>query len=279
MPENQDRAPDRPENRPNDSPSDRPMSEYLHQIPVEQVIAKKRWVRDDWIVFAMDALEQEGLAALRIEELARRAQRTTGSFYAHFKSRDELLEAVLEAWIAFKLEQAMRLASQMFHAGDFTLGGFLSMFRKNKFQLVRMNLEMAVRDWAHYDERARATVMRLDSLRMNNATAMLRSEFPEAAHPQVFSLLFLWILYGSSVVVIDPSEQALLDSQDLAAEAFVQMYRSTAGAFNVPKGPRWKSKFTPRPVTALPGPQVPPATPVPAKTTPRPKSARKRSPP
>ena len=273
MSENQDRAADRPD--------DRPMSEYLHQIPVKQVIAKKRWGRDDWIVFALDALEQEGLATLRIEELARRAKRTTGSFYAHFKSRDELLEAVLEAWIDFKLEQAMRLPSQMFHAGDFTVGGFLSQFRNNKFRLVRMNLEMAVRDWAHYDERARATVMRIDSLRLNNATAMLRSEFPDAAHPQVFSLLFLWILYGSSVLVIDPKEQALLDSQDLAAEAFILMYRSTAGKFKVPKGPRWKSKFIPRPVTALPDPQAPPATPLAAtplsaKTTPRPKSARKR---
>lgn len=229
---------------------ERPLSEYLHQIPVEQVLAKKRWRRDDWIVFALDALEHDGLAAVKIEELARRAARTTGSFYAHFKSRDELLEAMLDTWIEFKLEPSMRLDSELFHTGNFTVEHLLGRFRKG-FQLPRIKLEIAIRDWALKDERARQRVMRLDSQRLNNSTAMLRAEFPNAAHPQVFSLLFLWILYGRNLVFIDPKQKELLDSIDLAADAFVQMYQSTAGTFKVPNGPRWKATFKPRPRSSL----------------------------
>jgi AcrR family transcriptional regulator len=235
-----------------ENPTERPMSEYLHQIPVAQVVAKKRWTRDDWIVFGLDVLEKDGLAAVRIEELARRGQRTPGSFYAHFKTRDELLEAMLDAWVEFKVENSMRIDSQLFHTGKFALESLVARLIGGGFQVARNYLELAIRDWALRDERARQAVMRVDSTRLTNSTAMLRAEFPGAAHPQVFPLLFVWMLCGRNLVFIDPKNKALLDSIDLAANAFIQMVQSTAGKFKVPGGPTWEPSFTPRPDAAKP---------------------------
>jgi AcrR family transcriptional regulator len=225
-----------------------PHRTYLHEVPVAQVLARRRWVRDDWIVFALDALEQEGVGALRIEVLARRAGRTPGSFYAHFKSRDELLEAVIEAWNEYKLAASMTLDSRLLREGRFTLAGIFGHFReKGGREPTRPDLEIAMREWARHDERAHAAVLRNDMQRLNNTTAMVIAEFPDAPHPQVFALMFLWLLRGRSITFVDPQQKALTDTLDLTAEAFVRMYRATANGFKVPRAPRWTGKFKPWP--------------------------------
>ncbi len=54
--------------------------------------------RDDWIHAARLALLRGGVEAVRVEKLARGLGVTKGSFYWHFKDRDELLELLLGEW-------------------------------------------------------------------------------------------------------------------------------------------------------------------------------------
>ncbi len=54
--------------------------------------------RDDWERAGLQAVEQGGVDALAVVPLAAALHVTRGSFYWHFKSRDELLEAVLRRW-------------------------------------------------------------------------------------------------------------------------------------------------------------------------------------
>jgi AcrR family transcriptional regulator len=63
---------------------------------VEQ--AKRRLSRDDWVGAALEAIAQRGLAGVAVEPLAARLGVTKGSFYAHFSSRDELIDAALVRW-------------------------------------------------------------------------------------------------------------------------------------------------------------------------------------
>ena len=219
---------------------------FLHQIPVSEVLAKKRWSREDWIVYALDAMEHGGLGAVTIEELARRSKRTKGSFYAHFDSRDELLQAMLAAWIEFKTATTVRFDSDLFHNGEFSIEELVRRIRGGR-QTPRVNLDIAMREWARMDERARATVMQHDMRRLNNATAMLLAEFPHAQHPQAFVMLLLWIVTGRHLVFVDPRQKELAESWDLAMEAFVRMYKESAGRFKVPGAPTWKGRFTPLP--------------------------------
>jgi AcrR family transcriptional regulator len=54
--------------------------------------------RERWADAALDALERGGLAAVAVEPLARALGVTKGSFYWHFKSRQELLAATVARW-------------------------------------------------------------------------------------------------------------------------------------------------------------------------------------
>jgi AcrR family transcriptional regulator len=53
---------------------------------------------EDWLRAARLALRRGGPDAVRVERLARDLGVTKGSFYWHFKDRDELLEALLQEW-------------------------------------------------------------------------------------------------------------------------------------------------------------------------------------
>ncbi|MDL4822001.1 TetR/AcrR family transcriptional regulator [Actinomadura opuntiae] len=52
----------------------------------------------DWARAALKAIANGGLAAVAVEPLARTLGVTKGSFYAHYRNRDELITAALEEW-------------------------------------------------------------------------------------------------------------------------------------------------------------------------------------
>jgi AcrR family transcriptional regulator len=54
--------------------------------------------RADWLDAALDTLHEVGIEGVRVEKLARALDVTKGSFYHHFKNRDELLTAMVDRW-------------------------------------------------------------------------------------------------------------------------------------------------------------------------------------
>jgi AcrR family transcriptional regulator len=52
----------------------------------------------DWAQAALRAIADGGLAAVGVEPLARTLGVTKGSFYAHYRNRDELIAAALAEW-------------------------------------------------------------------------------------------------------------------------------------------------------------------------------------
>jgi AcrR family transcriptional regulator len=59
---------------------------------------RRRLGRADWAKAALHAIRDGGVGAVVVEGLAERLGATKGSFYWHFRDRDELLEAALERW-------------------------------------------------------------------------------------------------------------------------------------------------------------------------------------
>ncbi|KAB2367176.1 TetR/AcrR family transcriptional regulator [Actinomadura montaniterrae] len=53
----------------------------------------------DWARVALKAIADGGLAAVAVEPLARTLGVTKGSFYAHYRNRDELIAAALAEWV------------------------------------------------------------------------------------------------------------------------------------------------------------------------------------
>lgn len=68
---------------------------------------KPRLSAADWEQGALDLIAEHGVGAVAVEGLARRLGVTKGSFYWHFESRDQLLEAALRRWEQTDVEEMM----------------------------------------------------------------------------------------------------------------------------------------------------------------------------
>ncbi|MBF6357703.1 TetR/AcrR family transcriptional regulator [Nocardia higoensis] len=72
----------------------------------------------DWIDAALGALERDGVPAVAVEPLAAGLGVTKGSFYSHFRDRDELLRAALGAWRDDEAARVEQLADTALTARD-----------------------------------------------------------------------------------------------------------------------------------------------------------------
>jgi AcrR family transcriptional regulator len=57
-----------------------------------------RLSKDDWVRAALFAIAEGGAAAVAVEPLAARLGATKGSFYWHFRNREQLITEALEFW-------------------------------------------------------------------------------------------------------------------------------------------------------------------------------------
>ncbi len=70
----------------------------VNQKKTKEPARAARLSREDWIEGAVAMLAEGGVKAVEINVLAERMRVTKGSFYWHFGSREELLDAVVETW-------------------------------------------------------------------------------------------------------------------------------------------------------------------------------------
>ena len=56
-------------------------------------LTKEDWVNAGWLL-----MTSKGVEGVKVEVLARQLEVSKGSFYWHFKNRNELLEAILQRW-------------------------------------------------------------------------------------------------------------------------------------------------------------------------------------
>ncbi len=121
----------------------------------------RRLHREDWLRHALETLHRRGVTGLRVEPLARTLGVTTGSFYWHFKDRNELLQRVLEHWT-----ESMTAA----------VGRRMGSSEEPAVQLRRLLVEItreernryetAMRNWAAFDSDAKKAVRKVDECRL-----------------------------------------------------------------------------------------------------------------
>ena len=63
------------------------------------VTESTRLSAQDWARAALKAIAAGGVVAVAVEPLARTLGVTKGSFYAHYRNRDELIAAALVEWV------------------------------------------------------------------------------------------------------------------------------------------------------------------------------------
>jgi AcrR family transcriptional regulator len=120
--------------------------------------------REAWISAAIGALSSNGVEGVRVELLARKLGITKGSFYHHFRDRDELHAAMLEHWrrhmVIEVMEDLERIADPR--------ARFHRMMRLTlDDSRADLEVELAVRLWARRDARVQAALEEVDALRID----------------------------------------------------------------------------------------------------------------
>jgi AcrR family transcriptional regulator len=102
---------------------------------------------NDWIRAALARLSQDGVDAVRVEVLARNLGVSKGSFYWHFRDRQDLLDQTLAHW------EQRELALLDPDAGSASAANRWARIVQAAADPSRIQLEASVRSWARRDER------------------------------------------------------------------------------------------------------------------------------
>lgn len=123
-------------------------------------------LREDWITAATEVLVDRGIDAVRVDVLARELAVTRGSFYWHFKEREELLQAVLQAWRDAATEQVIHRFEGRSTDPQALIAELISLPFRGRAAQRAARIELAIRAWARRDALARAAVDEVDERRI-----------------------------------------------------------------------------------------------------------------
>lgn len=173
--------------------------------------------RDAWIAAATEILADEGVAGLRVEVLAKRLKVTKGSFYWHFRDRQDLLSGVLEQWREGRIRDIIKQTSATpgdEYAQIFRIIDLYSASRSRRGMMI----ELAVRDWARRDADAAAVVAEVDRVRLCCARELfLACGVPAAEATNRCTLLYAYV-FGISLMNFGRFDADLSQlRQDIAA--------------------------------------------------------------
>jgi len=147
--------------------------------------------REAWVHEAFSALADGGIDGIKIEALAKRLQVTKGGFYWHFKTRNELLEVMLDYWKSGRI-QAIHQQVESGRSATDTLLDLLDLYTDHTNPRGKA-IELAVRDWARNSEQAAATVQLVDNERLATVAGLFsRLNLNEE---ESFSRAFLFYSY------------------------------------------------------------------------------------
>lgn len=176
--------------------------------------------RGHWIEGAIEVLAREGVAGLRVEVLAKRCGVTKGSFYWHFKDRQDLLAAVLEHWREGRIRDIEKITTvspgherEQLHFAIKVYG--TSRNRKG------VSIELAVRDWARHDPQAAAVVEAVDLYRLECTRKLFVAAGMSDAEAKSRSLLLYACVFGLSLMHYTHFDDHLDDLKQRIADRIV----------------------------------------------------------
>ncbi|MCL2656043.1 MAG: TetR/AcrR family transcriptional regulator [Betaproteobacteria bacterium] len=162
--------------------------------------------RKAWIHAANDALAEEGLAGLRVEILAKRCGVTKGSFYWHFRDRQELLDEVLAQWKEGRIRDVSKQAKSEIGQERASIIRAIELYSASRNRRG-IQIELAIRDWARRDPKAAAIVAEVDAWRLKRTQNMFTDAGFSEAEAKIRSLLFYAYAFGSSLMIYEQFDE------------------------------------------------------------------------
>lgn len=171
--------------------------------------------RESWLEQARQILISEGVDRVRVDPLAKLLGVTTGSFYHHFKNRQELLDGLLDNWQAKNSGPMFSAVKAAGDDPDNQIDALLEIWmNESKYD---PKYDSAVRAWAHGDARVSDIVRQVDDHRV----ALLQGIFARYGYDEDRAFIRARITYFQQV-----GYQAM-EVQESASERqrFYHLYR------------------------------------------------------
>ena len=153
----------------------------------------------DWVEAALKILVNENVRGIKIDTLCDKLGVTKGSFYWHFKTRSELLGAMLGHW---RKKMTLNVIRSISISGGDPRGRLRSLLslprRKNSPAFA--HIETSIRDWARRVEMPRKAVAEVDEIRFDYISKLFRDMGygPDEARKRAY--LAYCLIMGDSIL-------------------------------------------------------------------------------
>jgi AcrR family transcriptional regulator len=134
--------------------------------PAARAAERTALTPESWIDAATQVLVDHGIDHVRVDVLAAELGVTRGSFYWHFRDREELLRRVLAAWRERSTEQLTARLETAHTDVRQQIRDVISLPFRGRAAARAARIELAIRAWARRDDMARAAVDESDASRI-----------------------------------------------------------------------------------------------------------------
>jgi AcrR family transcriptional regulator len=152
----------------------------------------------DWVEHANALLIDENIRGVQIATLCQRRGVTKGSFYWHFKSRQHLLDAILEAWRKKNTLNVLRRIVSV-RTPLRSLRGLLSIPRRPA-SVNGARVEMSIRDWSRRDGKTHRSLQEIDVIRLSSFEQLFRRMGFTAKEARARAYVAYAIMMGDSIL-------------------------------------------------------------------------------
>ena len=122
----------------------------------------RRLSREQWLARALDVLAKDGGAKLRIDRLVKDLGVTKGSFYWHFKDRDDFVASLTAYWADYSTQQIIDKVGQAKGNAKEKLSALVEAVFSEKLS----RYELVMRAWAAREPRVAGVVRKVDEQRL-----------------------------------------------------------------------------------------------------------------
>ncbi|MEL6522353.1 MAG: TetR/AcrR family transcriptional regulator [Pseudomonadota bacterium] len=161
----------------------------------EPLVGNIKVTRQDWINVALDVLVSDGVDQVKVLNLGTRLGVSRSSFYWYFKSRQELLDALLQHWQDTNTAAIVAKAGQPAETITEAVCHYFHCFIDKS--LFNNPLDFAIRAWSRRSGKVRRALDLSDQTRLDALAAMFaRFGFPpEEAMVRARVLYFMQVGY------------------------------------------------------------------------------------
>jgi len=184
-------------------------------------VEQPRLSRQDWISGAVQKLSEDSVAALRVDELAAFLKVTKGSFYWHFQSREDLLEAVLTWWRTLMTSETTTIVSRLPDTGWERLRVLLHIGLSTRSYAPGGPFELTLRDWARRSTRVAQVVREVDEARISFAEELYRQAGLDPETARDYGEAHLAFVIGAHTAFPSASRAEIARQREIAEKLFL----------------------------------------------------------